>query len=596
VTPDDPLDELRAALSSARLLDALRREHRADLVCAIETLTRADGPARQYLLGHAAELADDLPAARRHYEAAQRIAVDLGATNNSLVTTWWPLQIRVIRARLGDRTLDLAEADELARAVLGRARSTKDPILIAHAATAAARLVLARSGRRGHDVALVLGELTRATTAAEAAIQEREGWERARAAEAFAPLQLAHLRLLFAMADDGASTGHHMLAWQRFRTMRQNLDLLPGPELRWPLTNQVPADTCVLELLALPGDRLRVCVTTANSQRYGASDATTEEASRLQLAFAEELRLLSERALAPRESSIELCGWTWRVAAAWTSLLLERDVRWQDGIVATLAHVLEASPFARLCVIPHGPTQSVPWGLQRVDGEAWLERWSVEICTSWRRAPAMSATTPSDLVELELPVAAASTEGWPAIDQAEVLFDQLAGQGRAWISGHGRFLPPTHGDSTLLTLGAGDVLSLRLPDMIAAARRASVSERRPRRSILVSICEAGEVSLRSFVSEFITLAHAFLVAGAPTVVAPLWSTTNLCDHRFRAVLRGDEPLGRSMQTLLRDELRRWRVCSDRDAVVRIARECLAQRHMLLCDIGAFHVYGYIQPS
>ena len=327
-------------------------------------------------------------------------------------------------------------------------------------------------------------------------------------------------------------------------------------------------------------------MTDATVSAFGTFQRTTADAAQLQLEYGERLRGIHMSRASELAQSFYMSEWTYDAAAAWSALLLDRELAWSDGTRARLEARLARTGADRLCILPHGPTCLAPWGLLKRDGRAWLEAWELVVCSSWRRPP----WNPDGerCIELRLPPAE-PMHGAADPEPGTSLFARLAGHHRAWIGGHGRFLPPTHGDSEIVTLLDGTKLAFGLRRLIADACAARASGLHVPTAIVMSVCEAAEVSRRARLTELVTLAQAALIAGATSVLAPKWSNTDAGDAATRALLDQRGRPAASARELLAAGYAPWRACRIRDDV-----EALVRRGLLpLCDLGALELHGYI---
>lgn len=592
----EPAPEPRAELDwlrDPRLLEAIRQEHASNIVATVERIA-PDGFARRWMLAHAAELVDDLPGALQHCDAALQLAAQTATP--CWMTDWLTLQGHVLRARLADPVHDPVAADACARRVFATAAGLARPTLLGHAAAARASLLLdGPAPGSTNDLFAVLAMLEDACTATTRADQAADGWARIEAVERSAPLHLAAWRVLFRANARGALRDGGARAWSWFRALRMHAGLQPGATAA-----AVPDGTTVVEWLALPGERLRVCLTDLGGSVDGELDVPVAVAARLQFDLGERIRGWTLRSAAAGSGPhdypdrvAELCVWTHDAAARWSSLLLTANAAWSDGRTATLPARLAERGTSRLCLLPHGPTYLVPWGLLRTGDEpAWLERWAITVCSTWCAGPRAprDEPLPSGVMLRHQPLRRASL---PTSSDPDELFAALASCDRAWLAGHGVFCPPTHGASTLVTLGSGQRLALPLPQLIASALAAARMRQPAPVSLWLSICEAGEISRRAFLTEFATLAHAFLIAGVSCVIAPKWSATSLGRDAITEIVQQPRPLAAQTRALLARAYQPWRSCRDRDDLVRLAHACVERRQLPLCDVGAFDVHGHI---
>jgi hypothetical protein len=586
------LTELQCWLRDPVLVVALRQEYAPDIVAAVDRLG-VSGIARPWLLAHAAELAGDPAGALRYCDEAAHWILDDGA--RPAPARWLELQAHVLRARLADPAFDRAAADACVRRLLADTAASRDPLLFGHAATALATIALdgpPQAGRAASSALLdALALLEDGCAAAARAIAASDGWNRVETAEQFATLQLTALRTLFRAAERGIAPSSAARAWHWFRKIRRDIDLETGDA-----TPVLPAGTAVVEFLALPGDPLRVCVTDRLGQVHGDCDRTVADAAGLQYATGEQLRDWAQAGAGVEDRVVELCRWTWDAAAAWSSLLLESAIWWSDGVRSTLDARLRAAHPNRVCIIPHGPVSIVPWGLLRAGGQpAWLESWAITLCSTWRASRADAA--PTDRAKrLLLWRAPVRTGMFSTTHDPCELFEAMETCERAWLAGHGTFRPPTHGHSTLNTLGRGVQVELQLPPLLDTALRFQRDGRAMPGSLWMSICDAGEVSRRSFLTELVTLAHAFRVAGIPCVVAPKWPSTSLAEDAVEDMVRRSRCLGTLAREMWIAAYQPWRDCRNGDDVARLARDSVRNLRWPLCDLGAFDVHGHVDQD
>ena len=586
----DCFDELAAILRDSEVRVALRREDATGLRSAVARLAPCD-LAHAWFEGHAAQLAGDDRLAMAHY---RRALTHLPAGAPPHCGAWLRASRHALQARTLAPDFAAAAAREDARLLYAHAAAHGSDLALAYAASLRAELFLGGPTAIATklDYLEAIAVCDEAWLRADRATMATSAGARVEALESFAFFYTTTLRLLMRGQARGFTRDGAELAWRRFRALRLRADLRRDPDGRADAWATVPDGTAVLEFLALREEPLHVCLTTRGGRVAGVHTATVEEASRIQFELGEELR--DHVAIAePVAAATALCTWTHDSASRWSGALADSAVCWGDGATSTIDDRLATTGAHRVCILPHGPTCMVPWSLlSSRGGRSWLQRWELAISTSWRRgvrAPRPQATVHRQ----DFPYR--GTETWPVSGDPGALLAPLAAHSRVWLSGHGTFEPPTHGSSHLTARSVGTRLELSLPTLLDAACDHSAQERDFPRSLWLSFCELGEVSRRTQLTELVTLAHAFAVAGAAELVAPKWSTTNFADARLPKLLA--QP--RSFAAIARDRFRAahetWAalpVDCDRQRVER----CRALGVPPLCDIGAFDVYAAIdQP-
>jgi len=203
-----------------------------------------------------------------------------------------------------------------------------------------------------------------------------------------------------------------------------------------------------------------------------------------------------------------------------------------DRLLASLSERLlepilsSLPPTGRLLVVPHGSLHQVPFEALRVDGEYVDTRWSV-VRTPLAGSETGTARSPVDAgvllagVELpELPELRAELEmvadrlgagrdGLCVNPTRAQLLAQLPKRRAIHLATHGRFREDNPAFSSL-TVADGVVFVADLADLALSADL-----------VVLSACSTGRV-FPGRGEDLAGVAHAFLAAGAQSLVAPLW--------------------------------------------------------------------------
>jgi hypothetical protein len=174
------------------------------------------------------------------------------------------------------------------------------------------------------------------------------------------------------------------------------------------------------------------------------------------------------------------------------------------------------------------------------------------------------------------------------------LFERLAGHPRAWVAGHGLFVPLTHGESRLDTRIGEATTWFGLRTLLSQACATRSSHARIPTFLILSTCEAAETSRRGYLTDFMNLTYSASAIGIPLVMAPKWPLSAVSDERMRELISREGSVSTAAHAMLRSAYERWRECRDTRAIPRITRSCIDGRTFTLGDLGALTLHGYIQ--
>lgn len=394
---------------------------------------------------------------------------------------------------------------------------------------------------------------------------------------------LALVRCLFALERQGVPGGAAARGWALFRTWRALADS------RSERAGECEGESgALLEFVLPPHGGVHVSVTTGRGEETGALHTSVLEASIVQKQFQDALWSLRP-AGAARVSATQLAGMcrvSLAAVEAWSEILLRRQVDWSDSAPSTLGSRLAALGAEHLTIIPHGPTQGVPWAfLRETDASAKpMDRCSTVIAPTRKRCAQYVRRVGDDTL----------SDGRGAT-QFERLVTGMKTARVALAAGHGLFRHENPLES-LLDLTVSDIGPVRLPLEEMLFSRVEFG---PPFSVVLAACEATEVHRHRCITDFIHSAYAFLAAGASQVLAPSWTISELADPlleriRTRVLTNTDGGLAVATRTEVASIAEEWRRrLKIRDVEAVVDKDCLRDGLVPICDAMAINVWQSI---